>query len=157
MPFAEVRTILTDSTCDRQRRLLRHKGQRGAHVEQGIAAELAIRIGPAQCAISGLLTIMTTSPGLYAVLGVTSVVGVVCQRHPVEWVYTWRAVRNGRVPPATQPRCPPIHLIARNSDDQRVPSIRALHRPARCRTCSLPIASARHRLYHPPATAMRMD
>jgi hypothetical protein len=99
MSFAEVRTILTDPNYDRQRRLLHLQGQRGTGVEQGVAAGLAIRIGPAQCAISGLLALVAANAGLYALLGVASVVGVVGRRHPVEWVYSWWAVRSGRVPP----------------------------------------------------------
>lgn len=95
----DARLILTDPTFDRNRRLLRLQGQRGPRLEQAVAAGWAIRLGPAQCAAFGALAILVADPGLYLALAFASTVGAATRYHPVEWLYSWWTVRQGRVSP----------------------------------------------------------
>lgn len=98
MYFDEVRQILTDPAFTKTQRLLRLQGLRGADLTQGEAAGWAVRIGPAQCAASGLLALFVGSAPLYLTLSVLGIVGAFSRNHPVESLYTWWACRTGRVP-----------------------------------------------------------
>lgn len=103
MSVNEVRLLLTDTSVDRNRRLLRLQGQRGTRLEQAVAAGWTMRLGPAQCALSSVVAVVLHEPSVFLTLGMASAVGVVTAHHPVEWLYVWWAGRHLRpAPPANR-------------------------------------------------------
>jgi hypothetical protein len=98
MYLDDVRQILTDPAFTKTQRLLRLQGLRGADLAQGEAAGWAVRLGPAQCAVFGLVALLLASPHVYLVLAVPALIGGFTPNHPLERLYSRWARHTGRVP-----------------------------------------------------------
>ena len=100
MALDDVQLILGDPAWPWRARLLRLQGWRGSELACALDAGWAMRIGPATCALQGMVGLWLHHVLVYLWFATAAALGVVLRNHPAERVWVAYAVRSGRpVPP----------------------------------------------------------
>ncbi len=98
--YRDLRSILTDDDFDRDMRLTRLQGFRGAEADKALRAGIGGRLAPALCGVGAIVAVALSSPLLLGILALSAVIGVFAANHPIETAYNVFARRRGtEVPP----------------------------------------------------------
>ncbi len=97
--YQDLRSILTDSSFDRDMRLVRLQGFRGAEAEVALRSGIGGRLAPGICGAGAILGVVFASPPLLGVLALSAVVGTFAANHPIEVAYNVVNRHRGAVVP----------------------------------------------------------
>jgi len=98
--YQDLHSILTDDDFDRDMRLTRLQGFRGAEADRALRAGIGGRLAPALCGVGAILGVVFASPLLLAILAFSAVIGTFAANHPIETTCNVFARRRGtEVPP----------------------------------------------------------
>lgn len=100
--YQDLRSILSDSDYDRDMRLTRLQGFRGAEADKALRAGVGGRLAPVLCGVGAILGVVLASPPLLAILALSAVIGTFAANHPIETAYNVFARRRGTEVPANR-------------------------------------------------------